>query len=239
MASSSGRLVSSRGALSSLRPRSSGILPRTFSTTSTLGPRSTTKSPDAARRKALIASTKAQEIQVLPPTQYHKPTHGHHVATITFTGYSSIPVVKENLVFFSDFAIRAAYAMGMPVSGAAPVKVRQSLWTVLKGPFAHKKAQENFERLTSRRVVRVYDTNEEVVEKWLHYLRIHQMLGISMRAEIFRMRPVGIGQQTYEAAKKAFEKSNTKATTQQAISDKSPSPSTTKPSSEATPSSSS
>lgn len=97
--------------------------------------------------------------------------------------------------------------MGIPVSGAAPAKNRKSLWTVLKGPFVHKKAQENFERITSKRVVRVYDANEEVVEKWLHYLRIHSMVGVDMRAEIFRKRPVGFGAQMYAAAQRALAES--------------------------------
>lgn len=49
--------------------------------------------------------------------------------------------------------------------------------------------------------MKVYDADEEVIEKWLHYLRIHSMIGVKMRAEIFRRRPVGIGFLTYKAAR--------------------------------------
>ena len=112
--------------------------------------------------------------------------------------------VKENIVFFSDFAVRAAYAMGIPVSGPAPLPLEKSLWTVIKAPFAYKKHQENFERITSKRSVKVYDTNEEVIDKWLHYLRIHAMIGVDMKAEIIRRRPVGYGQSQFESAQRAF-----------------------------------
>ena len=58
--------------------------------------------------------------------------------------------------------------------------------------------------------MRVYDANEEVIEKWLHYLRIHSMIGVKMRAEIFRRRPVGIGALTFEAAKQTVQQSQQK-----------------------------
>lgn len=90
------------------------------------------------------------------------------------------------MLFFIDFALRAAYALGIPASQPAASPTRVSLWTVPKSPFVHKKAQENFERRTSRRSIRVWDANEEVVERWLHLLRYHEMPGVGMRAEIFR-----------------------------------------------------
>lgn len=123
---------------------------------------------------------------LLPPTQYRPKTHGHHVATLHFSAYSPGPA-HENLLFFIDFALRAAYALGIPANQPSAQPTRTSLWTVPKGPFVHKKAQENFERRTSRRSVKVYDANEQVIERWLHLLRIYEMPGVGMRAEIFRL----------------------------------------------------
>ena len=70
------------------------------------------------------------------------------------------------------------------VHAALPRRV--SLWTVPKGPFVHKKAQENFTRTTHARVIKVYDSHPHVVERWLHFCRIHAMPGLGQRAEVYR-----------------------------------------------------
>lgn len=126
-----------------------------------------------------------KDFQLLPDTPFHPKTHGHHVATLHFLS-QDLSAAQENMFFFIDFALRAGYAMGIPLNKPfAPPKLH-TLITVPKGPFVHKEAQENFEKRTSRRSVRVFDANEEVVERWLHYLRVHEMPGVGMRAEIFR-----------------------------------------------------
>ncbi|CAO1619793.1 unnamed protein product [Parajaminaea phylloscopi] len=142
---------------------------------------------------------------LLPPTQYHPKTHGHHVATLHFSAHAPGPS-QENLFFFIDFATRAAYALGIPVTRPSAQPTERSLWTVPKGPFVHKKSQENFERKISKRLIRVFDASEDVVDRWLHLLRIYEMPGVDMRAEIFRQRPLGIGKATLEAAKAKIRK---------------------------------
>lgn len=83
--------------------------------------------------------------------------------------------------------------MGIPLSKPASLPTRTSLWTVPKGPFVHKKSQENFQRRVHKRVIKVWDAEVEVVEKWLQFLRIHCMDGIGMRVEIYRHFPLSIG----------------------------------------------
>ncbi|PWN36014.1 ribosomal protein S10, partial [Meira miltonrushii] len=119
------------------------------------------------------------------PAKYHRKTHSHHVASLQLQAFGHAQEV-EDLDFFSDFAIRAGYALGIPLSKVHSLKTTKSLWTVPKGPFVHKKSQENFERRTNRRLIKVWDADVEVVEKWLHFLRIHAMEGVGMRAEVFR-----------------------------------------------------
>jgi small subunit ribosomal protein S10 len=116
----------------------------------------------------------------------HAPTHGHHVASLHLRCYGAGDVTLQNLDFFADFALRAAYALGMPVSRPASLPRRVSLWTVPKGPFVHKKAQENFTRTTHARVIKVYDSHPHVVERWLYFCRIHAMPGLGQRAEVYR-----------------------------------------------------
>jgi small subunit ribosomal protein S10 len=57
----------------------------------------------------------------------------------------------------------------------------------------HKKSQENFERRVHKRVIKVWDADVAVVERWLHFLRVHCMDGVTMRAEIYRHFPLSIG----------------------------------------------
>lgn len=119
------------------------------------------------------------------PAQIHLRTNNDHVATLQLRAYGPGQTL-ENLTFFTDFAIRAAFALGVPVSRPASLPVRTSLWTVPKGPFVHKKSQENFERRTHKRVIKVWDADAQVVDRWLEFLRIHAMAGVGMRAEVYR-----------------------------------------------------
>lgn len=133
------------------------------------------------------------------PAKYHSRTHFHHVASLRLIAFGHAEEV-EDLDFFCDFAIRAGYALGIPLSKVQPLKTTKSLWTVPKGPFVHKKSQENFERRTNKRLIKVWDADVEVVEKWLHFLRIHAMEGVGMRAEVFRHVPLGFGSQMLAAS---------------------------------------
>jgi small subunit ribosomal protein S10 len=59
------------------------------------------------------------------------------------------------------------------------------LYTVLKGPFVHKKAQENFEKRTHRRAIKVFDTDKEVLDLWLRYLKKNSIGGVGMKAQVW------------------------------------------------------
>jgi len=74
------------------------------------------------------------------------------------------------------------------------------MWTVPKGPFAHKKAQENFERKVHKRAIKAWDADEQVVERWLTYLERHILAGVGMRSTRWQRAPVGIGEQTLKNA---------------------------------------
>ncbi|PWN45180.1 hypothetical protein IE81DRAFT_364205 [Ceraceosorus guamensis] len=129
----------------------------------------------------------------------HPQTHGHHVASLHLRVYRS-PATLENLDFFADFALRSAYALGMPCTRPAMLPTTMSLWTVPRGPFVHKKSQENFTRHTHSRVLKVYDSHPEVVDRWLQWCRIHGMAGVGQRAEVFRHHPITLGQDMADSA---------------------------------------
>lgn len=67
------------------------------------------------------------------------------------------------------------------------------MWTVPRGPFVHKKSQENFERLVHKRAIKAFDADQEVVDRWVKYMERHAMPGVGMRIVRWHRLPVGVG----------------------------------------------
>ena len=60
--------------------------------------------------------------------------------------------------------------------------------------FIFKKSQENFERITLRRLIQIQDANAETVEVWLAYLRKNAYYGVGMKANVWNYEKLGVGQ---------------------------------------------
>ncbi|CAG8546133.1 13860_t:CDS:1 [Acaulospora colombiana] len=88
----------------------------------------------------------------------------------------------------------------MPCSGSIPLPTQTSRWTVIKGPFVHKKSQENFERKTHKRFLIIKDTNREVVERWLWYLTKSCPAGVGMRVTLWEWEKLGVGKEMLQNA---------------------------------------
>lgn len=113
------------------------------------------------------------------------PEHGIPSCDLQLRSYSLQP-----LEFFSDFALRAAYYLGLPAFGPVPLPRITERWTVPRDHFIFKKSQENFERRTLRRMIQIQDGNPETVQLWLAYLRKHQYYGIGMKANFWEFGSV-------------------------------------------------
>lgn len=120
----------------------------------------------------------------------HKPTHGNIVAELHLRSYETM-----DLDFFANFTLRAAFYLKMPCSGVVPLPTRRERWTVIRSPFIHAKSKENFERRTHKRLIRVYDSNPEVVEVWLATLSKHAMPGVGMKANVYTHETIDIAKQ--------------------------------------------
>ncbi|KAG9076714.1 mitochondrial 37S ribosomal protein rsm10, partial [Ceratobasidium sp. 370] len=130
----------------------------------------------------------------VPPRSLLKPgvldvPHTHPVALVHFRTYH-----PPTLEFFLHFAYHAALALDIPLSHPARLPTQRSLFTVLKSPFIFKKAQENFEKKTHKRAVKVWNADKEVVDVWLRYLEEHMMPGIGMRVVRWEREEVGFGE---------------------------------------------
>jgi len=123
----------------------------------------------------------------------HPRTHNIPVAMIHFRSY--YPSLLDQ---FTHFASHSASALAIPTSRPAALPTRRSLWTVLKGPFAHKKKQENFERKIHKRVIKAWDADPQVIERWVKYLENHAMGGVGMRVVKWERTKVGVGRDTLE-----------------------------------------
>jgi ribosomal protein S10 len=97
----------------------------------------------------------------------------------------------RNLEFFSDFALRAAYYLNLPAFGPVPLPRITERWTVPRSNFIFKKSQENFERVTLRRLIQIRDGNPETVQLWLAFLQKHAYYGIGMKANVWEFSSLG------------------------------------------------
>ncbi|KAI0631594.1 ribosomal protein S10 [Trametes polyzona] len=125
---------------------------------------------------------------------YLPKTHGIPVATLHFRSYH-----PQLLDFFVHFAGHAAAALGIPISKPVHLPTQRRLWTVIRGPFVHKKSQENFERRTHKRVIKAWDAHPDVVDMLVQYLEKHLAAGVGLRTVKWTRAPVGVGQKTLES----------------------------------------
>ncbi|KAI0166384.1 hypothetical protein GGR57DRAFT_496649 [Xylariaceae sp. FL1272] len=100
-----------------------------------------------------------------------------------------------NLEFFCDFALRAAYYLGLPAFGPVPLPKITERWTVPRSHFIFKKSQENFERITRRRLIQIRDGHPETVQIWLAFLQKHAYYGIGMKANMWEYCSLDAGKE--------------------------------------------
>lgn len=150
-------------------------------------------SKNSAREDALrqelrnIRLPKAVQATFLSPLK-RTPTHGIPVCDLQLRSYS-----VRNLELFADFCLRAAYYLNLPAKGPVPLPKITERWTVPKGNFVHKKSQENFERITMRRLVQIQDGHPETVALWLAYIQKNRYYGVGMKANVFEHGGLEVG----------------------------------------------
>ncbi|KAK9371113.1 ribosomal protein S10 domain-containing protein [Lipomyces kononenkoae] len=108
------------------------------------------------------------------------PTHGQRVCELHLRAYT-----VDQIEFFADFAMRAAFYLNMPVRGPVYVPKRTERWTIVKSPFAHAKTKVNFERVTHKRLIQVLDAHMDTIETWLGFLRKYELAGVAMKAQLY------------------------------------------------------
>jgi len=106
----------------------------------------------------------------------------------------------RNVEFFADFALRAAYYLGLPAKGPVPLPRITERWTVPRANFIFKKSQENFERITLRRLVQIQDGHPDTVKVWLGFLEKYQYHGVGMKANVWEFEGLDVAERMEEEA---------------------------------------
>ena len=142
------------------------------------------------------------QLNYLTPLK-RKPTYGLPACDLQLRSYS-----VRNLEFFADFALRAAYYLNLPAKGPVPLPRITERWTVPRSNFVHKKSQENFERITLRRLIQIQDGHPEVVQIWLGFLQKYAYYGVGMKANVWEYSALDVAKDMdaqAEAAKASID----------------------------------
>ena len=72
--------------------------------------------------------------------------------------------------------------------------------------FVHKKSQENFERITLRRLIQIQDGHPEVVQIWLGFIQKYAYYGVGMKANVWEYSSLDVAKEMDEQADKVKDK---------------------------------
>lgn len=150
---------------------------------------------DAPTRRILENLRVPRNVQAiyLAPLR-RQATHGIPTCDLQLRSYS-----VRNLEFMADFALRAAYYLKLPAKGPVPLPRITERWTVPRANFVFKKSQENFQRITLRRLIQIQDGHPETVQLWLAFLEKYQYYGVGMKANVWEYEKLGVGKRMDEA----------------------------------------
>lgn len=142
--------------------------------------------PDISAEEAnAIRRPRAVQLAYLRPFK-RQAQHRIPSCNLQIRSYSA-----RNLEFFTTFALRAAYYLKLPAVGPVPLPKQIERWTVPRAHFVHKKSQENFERITLRRLIQIQDGHPETIQMWLAYLRKRSYYGVGMKANVWSFEKIG------------------------------------------------
>lgn len=143
-----------------------------------------------------LASTpvpQAKEVEEREPSRLPRNVQAYYLQPLRRVAEYGVPSCDLQLRSYSlrplesfcDFALRAAYYLGLPAYGPTPLPKIIERWTVPRSTFIHKKSQENFERITRRRLIQIKDGHPETVQIWLAFLQKHQQAAVGMKANLW------------------------------------------------------
>ncbi|WVQ84549.1 ribosomal protein S10 [Cryptococcus sp. DSM 104549] len=174
---------------------SSRYLSTTAPTRNSAPPAQSSSNEVAPKSNFPVPFPRGQEVLTFPPFIDVPAPHGVHVATLHIRSYHTY-----YLDLSANFAVHSARSMGIPTSLPAALPMEKSLYTVLKSPFVHKKAQENFERRTHKRVISLFDADRPTLDMLLRYIRRNSLPGVGMKVYLHEWVEFGFGRTEKDTA---------------------------------------
>ncbi|KAJ1981496.1 mitochondrial 37S ribosomal protein rsm10 [Dimargaris verticillata] len=114
------------------------------------------------------------------PAKKVPPTMGLTTCNLHFEAFSN-----HRIDFYINFVRKVAEVMKVPCSNVVGLPTHTHVWTVLKSPFVHKGAQENFSRLRIKRLLQIKDTHPDTLKVFLNYIEDNLPAGVGMRIHRF------------------------------------------------------
>ncbi|KAJ1659480.1 mitochondrial 37S ribosomal protein rsm10 [Dispira simplex] len=145
--------------------------------------------------KAQTAQPKPVIPDTLQPAKSVPPTLGLVSCNLHLEAFSD-----HRIDFYTGFIRKVAQTMQIPCSNAVGLPTHVQKWTVLKSPFVHKGAQENFARLRIKRLLQIKDTQPQVLEPFIKYIQRNLPGGVGLRIHRFEYLSLQDAQRTVKEA---------------------------------------
>lgn len=107
--------------------------------------------------------------------------HRHLTGQITLRLYGKAP-----LEAYLEFALRAGYYLGIPMTGPRPLPLKVESWTFIRSHFAQAKSKDNWERKTRLRLLQCYDCTEEVFQHLVDTLAKYKPEEVLVKATLYK-----------------------------------------------------
>jgi small subunit ribosomal protein S10 len=135
------------------------------------------------------------ELDILKLDTLPTPEKAERVARLSLEGF-----MEDHLDFFSYFAKYSATALQMPTGNIEKPQPDIKRIRINKSPFVHGKSREVYDYKTYRYSIDVFNADEEVVERWIYYLKEHAPPGIRLIVDKWETREIGYGKEMLDKA---------------------------------------
>ena len=93
-----------------------------------------------------------------------------------------IRAFDPNVIEYASAYVRhMAAILGVRTGNVVPLPKKTKLWSVLRSPHVHKKSQEQFQMMTYKRLINVYDTQPETLDTFYEELEQRPPVGVLIK----------------------------------------------------------
>ncbi|KAI9331611.1 ribosomal protein S10p/S20e-domain-containing protein [Obelidium mucronatum] len=113
--------------------------------------------------------------------------------------------MPDHADFVAYYARHAAHKRNMPAQQVIHLSTKTKKWHVTRGPFIHDKVKETFEQKTFRRLIQVFNSDQETIKDWYEHVNKNLPPGINMKIETFTPLDLSTLEQQIESLEKQVQ----------------------------------